>query len=95
VPHLHIDLSKKHPLEVKRDLAKHLGNLYAEIMQTTPDLVSVTFRELGEGHVWSCRGETPQPGAVMSLDIRRGRPPEQRQSLAEAVMARMRGSAWH
>jgi phenylpyruvate tautomerase PptA (4-oxalocrotonate tautomerase family) len=87
LPYLHIDLATKHSLEVKRDLAKRLGNIYAEVMQTTPDLVHVTFRELGEGNVWSCRGETPRPAAMLSLEIRRGRPPEQRERLAEAVLA--------
>jgi hypothetical protein len=49
--------------------------------------VHVTFRELGEGNVWSCKGEMPQPAAVLSLEIRRGRPPEQRERLARAVLA--------
>lgn len=87
MPYLHIDLATKHSFEVKRDLAKRLGDIYAEVMQTTPDLVHVTFRELGEGNVWSCRGETPRPAALLSLEIRRGRPPEQRERLAEAVLA--------
>lgn len=30
-------------------------------MQTTPDLVDVSFRELGEGNLWRC--ETTGPGA--------------------------------
>jgi phenylpyruvate tautomerase PptA (4-oxalocrotonate tautomerase family) len=87
MPHVQIDLSTDNPIEVKRDLAKRLGNIYAEVMQTTPDLVHVTFRELGHGNVWSCKGETPRPAATISLEIRRGRPPEQRERLARAVMA--------
>ena len=70
---------------MKRDLAKRLGRIYADVMQTTPDLVHVAFRELGDGNVWSCKGEMPQPSAVLSLEIRRGRPPEQRERLARAV----------
>jgi len=35
--------------------------MYGEIMQTTPDLVDVSFRELGEGNLWRC--ETTGPGA--------------------------------
>jgi phenylpyruvate tautomerase PptA (4-oxalocrotonate tautomerase family) len=72
---------------VKRDLAKRLGNIYAEVLQTTPDLVHVTLPELGEGNAWFCRGETPRPAALLSLEIRRGRRPEQRERLAEAVLA--------
>jgi phenylpyruvate tautomerase PptA (4-oxalocrotonate tautomerase family) len=38
-------------MEVKRGLARRLGATYARMMQTTPDLVTVAFREL-EGGVW-------------------------------------------
>ena len=87
MPHLQIDLTTDHPIEVKRNLAKRLGTIYGDVMETTPDLVHVTFRELGHGNVWSCKGNVPQPAAVISLEIRRGRPPEQRERLARAVMA--------
>jgi len=87
MPYLHIDLSTDHPTEVKRDLAKRLANIYADVMQTTPDIVHVAFRELGEGNVWSCKGEMPQPAAVLTLEIRRGRSPEQRERLARELLA--------
>jgi phenylpyruvate tautomerase PptA (4-oxalocrotonate tautomerase family) len=86
MPHLHLDVSANYPVAVKRDLAQRMGNLYAEFMQTTPDLVDVTFRELGEGGVWHCGEGTPVPAAVLSCEIRRGRPPEQRARLAEALL---------
>jgi phenylpyruvate tautomerase PptA (4-oxalocrotonate tautomerase family) len=72
---------------IKRDLARRMSRVYAEIMQTTPDLVNVAFRELGEGSVWNGAGEAPSPAAVLSLEIRRGRPPEQRERLAKALLA--------
>jgi phenylpyruvate tautomerase PptA (4-oxalocrotonate tautomerase family) len=84
MPHLQLDIPSRHPIGVKRELARKLGQLYARIMQTTPDLVDVTFRELGAGNVWSCAG-APSPAAVVSCDIRRGRPPEQRARLADAL----------
>ena len=87
MPHLQIDLATKHSFDVKPDLAKRLGNIYAELMQTTFTLVHVTFGESGEGNVSSCRSETPRPAAVLSLEIRAGRPPEQRDRLADAVLA--------
>jgi phenylpyruvate tautomerase PptA (4-oxalocrotonate tautomerase family) len=31
MPYLHIDLATKHLFEVKRDLVKRLGNIYAEV----------------------------------------------------------------
>ena len=55
-------------------------------MQTTPDLVTVAFRELGEGGVWCCSAGEPEPAALLSCDIRRGRPPEQRAELAQALI---------
>ncbi|MDR3544095.1 MAG: tautomerase family protein [Desulfosporosinus sp.] len=85
MPHLQIDVPSQYPLEVKRDLAKRLGDLYAEIMQTSSDLVHVTFRELHEGGLWRCGTDGPVPSAVITCDIRRGRPPEQRMRLAEAL----------
>jgi phenylpyruvate tautomerase PptA (4-oxalocrotonate tautomerase family) len=86
VPYLQVDLPNHHSLEVKRDLARRMGDLYAEIMQTTPDLVDVGFRELGEGNVWRCGRDAPQPTGVLLLEIRRGRPPEQRARLAQALI---------
>jgi phenylpyruvate tautomerase PptA (4-oxalocrotonate tautomerase family) len=85
MPHLQLDLPSKYPLTVKRDLAKKLGDLYGAIMQTTPDLVDVSFRELGEGNVWRCDAPEPVPSAVLICDIRAGRPPEQRARLGEAL----------
>jgi phenylpyruvate tautomerase PptA (4-oxalocrotonate tautomerase family) len=85
MPHLQLELAATYPLAVKRDLAKRLGDLYAAIMQTTPDLVDVSFRELGEGNVWRCESPVPVPSAVLICDIRAGRPPEQRARLGEAL----------
>jgi phenylpyruvate tautomerase PptA (4-oxalocrotonate tautomerase family) len=84
MPHIQLDAPGPYPLAAKRDLARRIGRLFAEIMQTTPDLVDMTFRELGEGSLWRGGGE-PQPAAILSCDIRRGRPPEQRARLADAL----------
>src|SRR6516225_32984 len=86
MPYLQLDLSQHYPLNTKRDLARRLGDEYARIMQTTPELVTVAFRELGEGGVWACGAGAPEPAALISCDIRRGRPPEQRAELAEALI---------
>ena len=87
MPHLQLDVPNHYPLSVKRDLASRLGRHYAEIMQTTADLVHVTFRELDEGAVWHCTaGEPVTPAAVLSCDIRRGRPAEQRARLGDALL---------
>jgi phenylpyruvate tautomerase PptA (4-oxalocrotonate tautomerase family) len=85
MPYLQLDVPARYTLEVKRGLARRLGNLYAEIMQTTPDLVDVSIRELEDG-VWHCGYQEPVPGAVLMAEIRRGRPAEQRARLAEALL---------
>jgi phenylpyruvate tautomerase PptA (4-oxalocrotonate tautomerase family) len=86
VPYLQIDVPNHYPVDVKRDLARRLGAKYARIMQTTPDLVTVAFRELGEGGVWCCSAGEPEPAALISCDIRRGRAAEQRAKLAQALI---------
>jgi phenylpyruvate tautomerase PptA (4-oxalocrotonate tautomerase family) len=86
MPHLQLELPSKYPLAVKRDLAKRLGDLYGAIMQTTSDLVDVSFSELGEGNVWRCERPMPVPSAVLICDIRAGRPAEQRTRLGEALL---------
>ena len=86
MPYLQLDVPEHYSVEVKRDLARRLGDLYARIMQTTPDMVRVAFRELGEGGVWHCGAGAPEPAACISCDIRRGRPPEQRLKLAQALV---------
>jgi len=85
MPHLQLELTGQYPVPLKRDLAHRLGNLYAEIMQTSSDLVDISFRELGEGNIWRCDTAGPVPSAVLACDIRAGRPAEQRARLAEAL----------
>jgi len=86
VPYLQLDVPNHYPPEVKRDLARRMGELWAEMMQTTPYLVDVGIRELGEGSVWRCGPGEPEPTAVLTLDIRQGRPPEQRARVAQALL---------
>jgi hypothetical protein len=63
-----------------------MGDVYARIMQTKPDIVTIAFRELGEGGVWRCVGGEPESAAQLTCDIRLGRPPEQRAELARALV---------
>ena len=86
MPYLQLDVFNHYPVEVKRALARCLGDQYARIMQTTPELVTIAFRELGEGGVWCCGVGEPEPAALLSCDIRRGRPAEQRADLAQALI---------
>ena len=59
---------------------------YACIMQTNPGRVRVAFRELSEGSLWHCGEGEPKPSAVLSCNIRRGRSPERRAELAQALV---------
>ena len=88
MPYLHFDLPRRYPAEVKRGLAALLGALYAEIMQTSPSIVKVGFRELGEENLFRCGAPDGgvEPVIVGQCDIRRGRPVEQRAALADAIV---------
>ena len=67
MPYLQLDVPGRYPAEGKRDLAQRMGAQFAGLMQTTPDLVNIAFRELGEGGVWNCGEGAPVPSAVLSL----------------------------
>jgi len=86
MPYLQLDVPAHYAVDVKRRLARRLGDRFARIMQTTPNLVTVAFRELGEGGVWACSAGEPEPAAMIVCDVRRGRPPEQRAELAHALI---------
>ncbi|MEA2640329.1 MAG: hypothetical protein QOF51_1723 [Chloroflexota bacterium] len=86
MPYLQIDLPASYPTATKRDLARRLGDLFAEIMQTTPSMVNVAFRELGAGNLYRCGPGEPEPAAVIQCDIRNGRPASQRLALAQALV---------
>jgi len=86
MPYLQLHVVRHYPVEVKQRLAKELGDLFAHLMQTTPDKVNVGFHELSEGSLWRCGEGEPEPAAVLKCDIRRGRPPDQRAQLAQALV---------
>src|SRR5215203_3986178 len=88
MPYLHFDLPARFPAATKRALAVKLGALYAEIMETSPDIVKVSFRELGAENLLRCGAPDGgvEPVVVGQCDIRRGRPVEQRAALAAAIV---------
>jgi phenylpyruvate tautomerase PptA (4-oxalocrotonate tautomerase family) len=65
MPYLQLDVSNRYPVKVKRCLARRLGITFARIMQTSPELVIIAFRELGEGGVWSCGQGEPEPYTIL------------------------------
>ena len=90
MPYLQLDVPRFYPVETKRRLARRLGEIYAQVMETEVTRVRVGFRELGEGGLWHCTQGEPRPGVVLACDIRRGRSAEQRARLAEALIGACR-----
>ena len=86
MPYLQLDVPGRYPIDVKRNLARRLGEIYSRLLQTSPDMVTVAFREMDEGGVWRCSDGEPEPAAQLMCDIRSGRPPGQRAELAQALI---------
>jgi phenylpyruvate tautomerase PptA (4-oxalocrotonate tautomerase family) len=85
MPYLQLDVPGTYPANIKRALANELGSIYAEVMKTQAEKVVVAIRELGEGSMWRC-GDSCAPAAMLSCDIRLGRPAELRAQLAERLI---------
>ena len=85
MPYLQFDLPRAYPAETKRRLARRIGDVYAEVMQTTPEIVKVAFRELGADNLFRCGRGEPETVVVLMCDIRRGRPADQRHAVAAAL----------
>ena len=86
MPYLQLDLATRHHLAEKQRLARRFGEIYSEIMQADVKRITVAIRETGEGGVWRCNDGEPSPAALLMCDIRRGRQPEQRAKLAQALI---------
>jgi len=87
MPYLQLEINRFYPTPTKQLLAKTMGEIYASVMMTDPKRVTVTFRELGEGSVWRCSEGEPHQAAILTCDIREGRPPEVREALAKKLIA--------
>jgi phenylpyruvate tautomerase PptA (4-oxalocrotonate tautomerase family) len=86
MPYLQLDVTHRYSVARKQQLAKRMGQIYAEQMQADVRRISIAIRELGEGGLWRCGPDDPYPAALLMCDIRRGRPPEQRARLAQALI---------
>jgi phenylpyruvate tautomerase PptA (4-oxalocrotonate tautomerase family) len=85
MPYLQLDVPNSYPADIKRELAGQLGSIYAEVMKTQAEKVVVAVRELGEDSMWRC-GNPCASAAMLSCDIRLGRPAELRALLAERLI---------
>jgi phenylpyruvate tautomerase PptA (4-oxalocrotonate tautomerase family) len=86
MPYLQIDVPIRYPTEQKQRLARRFGEIYADIMQANIRRISVAVRELDDGGIWRCTEGEPYEAALLMCDIRKGRPPEQRERLARALV---------
>ncbi len=86
MPYLQLDTPFSYPVEAKRRLAKRLGEIYSQQMNSNVNRLTVAIRELGEGGIWRCGEADPRPAALLMCDIRRGRPAEQRAKLARMLI---------
>jgi phenylpyruvate tautomerase PptA (4-oxalocrotonate tautomerase family) len=88
MPYLHLDLPLAVSAPDRADLAIALAHVYADVMQTQPERVTVAFRDLGANGVVRIGPDGALESVVMvNCDVRRGRPPEQRERLGDAVAA--------
>ena len=87
MPSLQLDVPETFDLRTKRELARRLGVIYAEVMGTSPEIVTVAIRDLGAGGVWRCTGDDPVPAALLMCDVRRGRPAQTRAELCRRMVA--------
>ncbi|WP_158806940.1 tautomerase [Beijerinckia sp. L45] len=89
MPYLQLDVTGHYAVAQKKLLAARMSETYATMMSVDIRRISVAIRELGDGGVWRIPevGGEPVPVSVMMLDIRAGRPPELRMTIAKALCA--------
>src|SRR5919197_3811365 len=87
MPYLHLDLPVDPIAPGERAaIAGRLARVYADVIETNPERVTVAIRALGENGVLRTAADgSPEPVVMVQADIRRGRPPEQRARLGEAI----------
>ncbi|MEO1470934.1 MAG: tautomerase [Pseudomonadota bacterium] len=94
MPYLQLDTPFDHTAAQKQALAQRFGEIFAELMNASPNRITVAIRCTGAGSVWRCQGPAeggqPREAAILMLDIRRGRPAEQRAALAAALIGACR-----
>jgi phenylpyruvate tautomerase PptA (4-oxalocrotonate tautomerase family) len=87
MPSIQIDLPLDVDPDVKRDLARNVGAIYATTMEVNADLLTVSIHDLGHGGVWRCHEDgDPTPSALIMCDIRHGRPVPTRAVLAQQLI---------
>jgi phenylpyruvate tautomerase PptA (4-oxalocrotonate tautomerase family) len=86
MPYLQIEVNKEYPVSTKKNLAKQMGEAYAEIMKADAGRITVSIKTLGEGSIWRCTNSKPIPGAILMCDVRSGRSKEVRAELSRSLI---------
>ena len=84
MPSLQLDAPARYDAETQRALAKRFGAIYAEVMETRADIVTVAIREAS---VWRCTDDEPVPSALLMCDVRSGRSADTRAELSRRLLA--------
>ena len=86
MPYLHLNLPGTYPVEIKRELATRLCNLYADVMQTQLWRPNVGIAELGKDNLFHLGDEGLEAVTMVLIEYRRGRSQEQRLELGRAIV---------
>ena len=68
MPYLQLDTPFSYSAETKQRLAKRLGEIYAEKMNSSINRISVAIRQLDEGGLWRCGEGDPRPASQTDWD---------------------------
>jgi len=87
MPHLQFEINRSLKDEEKIAFAEEVRQLFAEIMDTGTDHISISIREFGTHNLSIGRVKEPEKGiAVVNADIRQGRSMEKRRELTLGFM---------
>jgi phenylpyruvate tautomerase PptA (4-oxalocrotonate tautomerase family) len=86
MPYLRLDLAKTYPPETKRELAKRLWELYADVMQTQLWRPNVGIAELGEENLFQMGEDGLESITMVLVEIRRARSLDLRLELGRRIV---------
>ena len=87
MPHLQFEINRCLTDRDKIDFAENVRELFATVMDTGTDHISISIREFGTYNLSIGRADEPEKGiALVNADIRSGRTLEQRRNLCLGFM---------
>ncbi len=88
MPHLQFEINRRLADEEKVAFAEQVRQLFAKVMDTGTDHISISIREFGTFNLSIGRANDPEKGiALVNADIREGRTLQQRRTLTLGFMA--------